>query len=106
MPRTRSIRRTGRGSAQFRLQGLLGDVRAITQRNVLAAGRYARLLEGIASDALIGYHRAFIRCGWRIVSAIVSLLGYLWMLWDNEKQTWHDKMARSVVVSVSSYLGV
>jgi uncharacterized RDD family membrane protein YckC len=59
----------------------------------------------IASDASIGYHRAFIRCVGRIVSAIVFLLGYLWMLWDNEKQTWHDKMARSAVVTVSSYPG-
>ncbi|MFM8387932.1 MAG: RDD family protein, partial [Actinomycetota bacterium] len=25
------------------------------------------------------------------------LLGYLWMLWDSEKQTWHDKMVSSVV---------
>jgi uncharacterized RDD family membrane protein YckC len=33
-----------------------------------------------------------------IVSAIVFLLGYLWMLWDPEKQTWHDKAAGSVVV--------
>jgi uncharacterized RDD family membrane protein YckC len=28
----------------------------------------------------------------------VFLLGYLWMLWDSEKQTWHDKAANAVVV--------
>jgi uncharacterized RDD family membrane protein YckC len=33
-----------------------------------------------------------------IVSAVVFLLGYLWMIWDSEKQTWHDKVAGSVVV--------
>ncbi len=37
------------------------------------------------------------------MSAIVLLLGYLWMLWDKENQTWHDKMATSVVVPVSAY---
>jgi uncharacterized RDD family membrane protein YckC len=31
------------------------------------------------------------------------LLGYLWMLWDKERQTWHDKFANSVVVPVSAY---
>ena len=51
----------------------------------------------------IGYGRAFIRYIGRIVSSLPILLGYLWMLWDKEKQTWHDKMAGSVVVPTSSY---
>ena len=51
----------------------------------------------------IGYGRAFIRYIGRFVSGIVLLLGYLWMLWDKEKQTWHDKFANSVVVPVSAY---
>jgi uncharacterized RDD family membrane protein YckC len=51
----------------------------------------------------IGYGRAFIRWIGRFVSAIVFLLGYLWMLWDSERQTWHDKFANSVVVPVSAY---
>ena len=46
----------------------------------------------------IGYGRAFIRYIGRIVSAIPLFLGYFWMLWDKEKQTWHDKFANSVVV--------
>jgi uncharacterized RDD family membrane protein YckC len=48
----------------------------------------------------IGYGRAFVRCLVSIVSGFVILLGYLWMLWDGEKQTWHDKAAGSVVVPV------
>jgi uncharacterized RDD family membrane protein YckC len=51
----------------------------------------------------IGYGRAFIRYIGRFVSAIVIFLGYLWMLWDKEKQTWHDKFANSVVVPESAY---
>jgi uncharacterized RDD family membrane protein YckC len=46
----------------------------------------------------IGYGRAFVRWLVSIVSGIVFLLGYLWMLWDGEKQTWHDKAANAVVV--------
>lgn len=52
----------------------------------------------IAGGGPIGYGRAFIRYIGRIVSAIPLFLGYLWMIWDAEKQTWHDKFAQSVVV--------
>jgi uncharacterized RDD family membrane protein YckC len=46
----------------------------------------------------IGYGRAFVRWLVSIVSGLVLMLGYLWMLWDGEKQTWHDKAANAVVV--------
>ncbi|HZQ16865.1 MAG TPA: hypothetical protein VFA82_08850 [Gaiellaceae bacterium] len=29
--------------------------------------------------------------------------GYFWMLWDGEKQTFHDKFAGSVVVPTDGY---
>jgi uncharacterized RDD family membrane protein YckC len=51
----------------------------------------------------IGYGRAFIRWLGKIVSSIPCYLGYLWMLWDSEKQTWHDKLATTVVVPVRDY---
>jgi uncharacterized RDD family membrane protein YckC len=51
----------------------------------------------------IGYGRAFIRWVGRILSTIPIYLGYLWMLWDREKQTWHDKLAGDVVVPTSAY---
>jgi uncharacterized RDD family membrane protein YckC len=51
----------------------------------------------------IGYGRAFIRYIGHILSGLVCYLGYLWMLWDKEKQTWHDKLATDVVVPVTSY---
>ncbi|HVF76903.1 MAG TPA: RDD family protein [Solirubrobacteraceae bacterium] len=51
----------------------------------------------------IGPGRAFIRYIGRIVSTIPLLLGYFWMIWDKENQTWHDKFAGSVVVPTSAY---
>ena len=51
----------------------------------------------------IGYGRAFIRYIGRIASEIPIFLGYFWMLWDSEKQTWHDKIATTVVVPTSAY---
>ncbi len=37
----------------------------------------------------------------KFISALVLCLGYFWMLWDDKKQTWHDKIAKSVVVKVN-----
>ena len=32
------------------------------------------------------------------ISAQIFYLGYLWMLWDDKKQTWQDKVVSSIVV--------
>jgi uncharacterized RDD family membrane protein YckC len=55
------------------------------------------------SGGPIGYGRAFVRWLVSIVSGIVILLGYFWMLWDKERQCWHDKAANDVVVPVEYY---
>lgn len=62
-----------------------------------------RVFDFRGGDGPIGYPRALIREIVRYVSGIVLFLGYLWMLWDREKQTWHDKAAGSVVVPVDAY---
>lgn len=51
----------------------------------------------------IGPGRALLRYVGRIISAIPCGLGYFWMLWDANKQTWHDKIAATVVVPTSDY---
>src|SRR6476620_6282562 len=51
----------------------------------------------------IGTGRGIGRYFARIVSAIPCLLGYWWMLWDKERQTWHDKLVGSVVVPTDAY---
>lgn len=56
-----------------------------------------------ATGGAIGPGRAIIRYVARILSALPCLLGFLWMLWDAEKQTWHDKLATAVVVPTSAY---
>lgn len=55
------------------------------------------------TGAALGYGRAFMRYLGSIISAICIYIGYLWMLWDGEKQTWHDKIATAVVVPVRAY---
>lgn len=51
----------------------------------------------------IGYGRATVRYFGRFISGIPLALGYFWMLWDDQKQTWHDKFANSMVVPESAY---
>jgi uncharacterized RDD family membrane protein YckC len=51
----------------------------------------------------IGFGRGLLRWVGRLVSGFLCYLGYLWMLWDREKQTWHDKIATTVVVPESAY---
>ena len=66
-----------------------------------------RVLNIRAVDAATGgrvdYSRAFIRYLIALVSGLVCYLGYLWMLWDPEKQTWHDKAAGTFVVPTSAF---
>lgn len=51
-----------------------------------------------AGASPIGYGSAAVRYIGRIVSAIPIGLGYFWMLWDKDRQTWHDKIASTYVV--------
>ena len=52
----------------------------------------------IETGQVIGYQRAFVRALVSVASYVIVLLGFLWMLWDREKQTWHDKAARSIPI--------
>lgn len=56
-----------------------------------------------AAGGEIGYGRGALRYVGRILSGIPCYLGYFWMLWDKEKQTWHDKIATTVVVPVEYF---
>ena len=47
--------------------------------------------------------RAAIRGVVRIISGFACLIGYIWAFFNNEKQTWHDLAAQTVVVPVSAY---
>lgn len=45
-----------------------------------------------------GLARGLVRYLVSIASGLALGLGYLWMIWDAEKQTWHDKAAGTYVV--------
>lgn len=43
---------------------------------------------------------SFIRANVRILSEWLMYFGFLWAYFDKNRQTWHDKMARTIVVSL------
>jgi uncharacterized RDD family membrane protein YckC len=55
---------------------------------------------GKDTGAPLGFGKALGRTLLEWISGVACLLGFLWMLWDSNKQTWHDKIVNSVVVRV------
>jgi uncharacterized RDD family membrane protein YckC len=47
----------------------------------------------------VGAWRVFGRRLASYLSSLACYLGFLWPLWDQRKQTWHDMIAKTVVVS-------
>lgn len=65
-------------------------------------GKMALGLRVVGPD---GGNPGFFRAGLRdtlakLLSGCVCLLGYLWMLWDPDQQTWHDKLCETRVERV------
>jgi uncharacterized RDD family membrane protein YckC len=58
-----------------------------------------RVVDATSMQPGIGGGRACGRYFAKFLSGIALALGYLWMLWDPRKQTWHDKLASTVVVT-------
>lgn len=51
----------------------------------------------------LGWGTSLLRHLCSYLSALPCLLGYFWMLWDQEKQTWHDKLSATVVVPAAAW---
>jgi uncharacterized RDD family membrane protein YckC len=51
-----------------------------------------------ADGSAFGLVPAILRYVGYFVSGIVLLLGYIWILFDKDKQGWHDKIAGTYVV--------
>lgn len=49
---------------------------------------------------LIGYRRAFLRWIGYTISFYVFFLGFLWIVFDRDKQGWHDKIVGTFVIKV------
>jgi uncharacterized RDD family membrane protein YckC len=62
-----------------------------------------RVVRADGSGAELGWATALVRNVCRLLSGLACLLGYLWMLWDKDQMTWHDKLSQTVVVPTSAF---
>ncbi|MCR9102654.1 MAG: RDD family protein [bacterium] len=60
--------------------------------------RVLGLSVGDYSGQRLGLKASFIRNFGKLISISVLGLGFLWVLFDKERQGWHDKMAKTLVV--------
>jgi uncharacterized RDD family membrane protein YckC len=66
-------------------------------------GKKAMKIKVVKEDdnSVPGYGTAFLReIVGKFVSSLVLSLGYFWAIWDPKKQTWHDKIAHTLVIKV------
>jgi uncharacterized RDD family membrane protein YckC len=56
-----------------------------------------------ATGRSLPYVRAFTRALVSSLSALALFIGYVWMLWEPRKRTWHDIVADSLVVRTTFY---
>jgi uncharacterized RDD family membrane protein YckC len=91
-----------RGPAAFIVTWVLPTAITIGCWMTLAATPGKLLLGLRVVNAETGERLTFVQCVLRylgyIVSALPLLAGYLWMLRSTRRQTWHDLLAKSVVV--------
>ena len=68
-------------------------------------GTFGKRLLGLrvikADGQTPGARAGTVRYVMMFISAIPLYLGYLWVLWDAQKQAWHDKAAGTFVVRLS-----
>ena len=65
-------------------------------------GKIAIGIKIVKTDGVsIGIGRTLLReiIG-KIISTIIIFLGYIWILFDNKNQGWHDKISDTIVVKV------
>ena len=49
---------------------------------------------------VIGYRRAFLRWMGYVISSLIFYLGFFWIAIDQNRQGWHDKIAKTYVIKV------
>ena len=92
---------TGNSQTGSIVNGLAGVLYCILMWGSRGAtlGKMAMKIKIVGTDGSdVSYGIAFLRYIGYFISAIPFCLGYLWMLWDGRKQTWHDKIASTCVI--------
>ena len=69
--------------------------RATTIGGIVIGLKVARL-----DGQQINFTIALIRALAAVFSVIVLFLGFLWIIWDKDRQGWHDRIAGTVVIKL------
>lgn len=70
-----------------------------TQCDGQSPGKLAMKIRVVKADGSpISNYDMMIRYLGYTISTFLFFLGYLWMFWDKNNQTWHDKMANTYVI--------
>jgi len=65
---------------------------------VTIGNRVMKIQVAKADGSALSWGTGVIRYVGYLISVIVIFIGLLWVLWDPNKQGWHDKMAHTVVI--------
>ena len=81
------------------LLGIGYETWMLTNRNGQTIGKQVMNLRVVTEDGgAVTQNVALTRACMRIVSGMALFIGYLWAFFDDRRQTWHDKVAKTLVV--------
>lgn len=95
---------TALGTDSFALNTLVGALYSIlfwVNMNGQTPGKKIMNIKVVRVDGKpVDYLTSMLRYVGYFISAIPLLLGYIWVLFDEKKQGWHDKLANTYVIKV------
>ena len=89
----------GKATLFSSLAGALYSVLLWVNWNGQTLGKKVMKIRVVREDGKpVDYKEAVVRYLGYILSGVVLCLGYFWVIWDEKKQGWHDKIAGTLVV--------
>ncbi len=88
----------GNGNVLSFLLGLGYSVWMLTNYSATVGMMVLKIKITKESGGKLTYKDAILRYFASILSGVALGIGYLWMLWNPKKQTWHDIIAKTIVV--------
>ena len=92
---------TGHGSTNNSLSFILGfaySIWMLTNYQATVGMMVLKIKIEKETGGKVTYKDTILRYFAGILSAVALFIGYLWMIWNPKKQTWHDILAKTVVV--------
>ena len=78
---------------------IYGTVMESSERRATFGKQFMQLQVVGAEGQQLSLGQAAARNFSKILSQLVYYLGFLWSFWDSDRQTWHDKIAKTYVIA-------